>query len=241
MVDARRYRDKEWLEGEVRAGKSPEQIAIRCGVTTQTIERWIKKHSITPYTDEEWLAEQLSNYIPVSVIAEWCCVTEQTITNWIRRYDLEHPGVAPPEVLRSYLEQRLAVFDEEYKIPKSWQIEELRRRYHAPVSHIVEAVDANRRYVYQVLTGHTEWGRSEPVSAAIREQILSRDNYRCVRCSSFENVDLQVHHIIPGESTETNLATLCFDCHLEAHGGNYAGSTIYDPHEEFWGEWIETK
>ena len=240
MVSTGRHRDADWLEAEVRAGKSPEQIARICDVTTQTIERWIKKHSIAPYRDKEWLEEQILDYWPVRTIADWCCVTEQTIWRWIRRFGIEHPRPAPPEVLQSYLEERLDMLGEEFDVPKKFQIEKLRERYNPPASHIAEAVDSSRRYVYQVLSGQTEWGRSDPVSATLRDQIRSRDNHRCIRCGTSENADLQIHHILPGESTEANLATLCFDCHLDAHGGNFAGTTAYDSREEFWEEWVQT-
>jgi len=240
MVAAKSYRDKKWLEGEVRAGKSPDQIAAVCDVTPQTIERWIKKHSIAPYRDREWLETQILDYWPVRRIADWCCVSEQTIRRWIRRFDIEPPGAAPPEVLESYLQERLDMMGGEFNISKKFQIKKLRERYNPPPSDIAEAVDASRRYVSQVLSGQTEWGRSDPLSATLRERIRSRDDNRCIRCGSFENVNLQVHHVIPGESTEENLATLCFDCHLEAHGGNFAGTTAYDSREEFWQEWIHS-
>lgn len=241
MVATRMYRDENWLEGEVRAGKSPEQIAQTCDVTTQTVERWIKKHSIAPYQDREWLEKQVSDYWPVRTIADWCCVTEQTVWRWMRRFDIEHPGPAPPEVLQSYLQERLDMLGGEFDVPKKFKIKKLRERYNSPASDIAEAVDSSRRYVYQVLSGQTEWGRSDPVSATLRERIRSRDDHRCIRCGSFEDVDLQVHHVVPGESTERNLATLCFDCHLDAHGGNYAGTIVYDSREEFWDEWVKKR
>ena len=240
IVVNRRYREKNWLEGEVRAGKSPRQIAVKCDVTTETIERWIQKHSIAPYQDKQWLEEKISNYWPVCTLAEWCCVTERTINRWIAKFGIEHPGLAPPDVLQSYLQERLDMIGDEFTVPKNFQIKRLRERFNSPASDIAQVVDTDKRYVYHVLSGQTEWGRSESVSTVLREQILSRDNHRCVRCGSFENVDLQVHHVIPGESTKENLATLCFDCHLDAHGGNFGGSLAYDSREEFWDEWLET-
>ena len=48
--------------------------------------------------------------------------------------------------------------------------------------------------------------------------------------------DLEANHIIPhldyGKNTIENLATLCQDCHREAHGDSW-GDVDYDSKEEF--------
>jgi 5-methylcytosine-specific restriction endonuclease McrA len=50
-------------------------------------------------------------------------------------------------------------------------------------------------------------------------QVLRRDGWRCQRCGVLKG--LQVHHITPrsrlGDDSETNLITLCVDCHQEIH------------------------
>ena len=54
-----------------------------------------------------------------------------------------------------------------------------------------------------------------------REQILKRDNYKCVKCNS--GGKLQVHHIkswakFPNERfNEQNCITLCINCHIKEH------------------------
>lgn len=52
----------------------------------------------------------------------------------------------------------------------------------------------------------------------IRRRILERDR-ACVKCASVES--LQVHHIIAlrdgGSNEDSNLETLCKQCHLEHH------------------------
>jgi len=62
--------------------------------------------------------------------------------------------------------------------------------------------------------------REEPqVYRELQTQVLQRDRWRCQRCGSFK--DLQVHHITPrsqlGDDTETNLITLCANCHRICH------------------------
>ena len=50
--------------------------------------------------------------------------------------------------------------------------------------------------------------------------VLERDGWRCQKCGSFRNLD--VHHMKPrsalGDDTETNLITLCRECHQILHG-----------------------
>jgi 5-methylcytosine-specific restriction endonuclease McrA len=50
-------------------------------------------------------------------------------------------------------------------------------------------------------------------------QVLKRDSWRCQGCGKLTS--LQVHHIKPrsslGDDTETNLITLCVNCHQNVH------------------------
>lgn len=74
-----------------------------------------------------------------------------------------------------------------------------------------------------------------------RRAILERDGSQCIRCEG--SGELEVHHIIPvaddGSNEPDNLATLCHDCHLDAHGGiTLSHEVIYDSREEFW-NWTE--
>ncbi|WP_155400704.1 HNH endonuclease [Vibrio nigripulchritudo] len=50
-----------------------------------------------------------------------------------------------------------------------------------------------------------------------KSAVLERDNYRCVKCQSTENLTMQ--HVIPfsrgGETTTRNLVTLCEPCNQE--------------------------
>jgi hypothetical protein len=53
----------------------------------------------------------------------------------------------------------------------------------------------------------------------IRARVLDRDGHRCGNCGSTRN--LHVHHIVPlskgGVNSESNLRTLCKDCHALLH------------------------
>ena len=53
----------------------------------------------------------------------------------------------------------------------------------------------------------------------LREQVLSRDGWRCQACGSTSN--LQVHHLVPrsklGHDLPDNLMTVCCKCHIKLH------------------------
>ncbi|WP_182574141.1 RecQ family ATP-dependent DNA helicase [Aminobacter ciceronei] len=56
---------------------------------------------------------------------------------------------------------------------------------------------------------------------ATRQQVLNRDNYRCVSCSESVKQDADVHHLLPrsmgGTDELANLVTLCDGCHASHH------------------------
>lgn len=57
------------------------------------------------------------------------------------------------------------------------------------------------------------------VQQSLRENILKRDKWRCVKCGCKKW--LHVHHILPrskgGTNNHDNLITLCDVCHMEEH------------------------
>jgi ATP-dependent DNA helicase RecQ len=63
--------------------------------------------------------------------------------------------------------------------------------------------------------------RLNPISyEALRQQVLRRDGWRCQSCGAMCN--LEVHHQQfrdhSGDDSESNLITLCTNCHAMAHG-----------------------
>jgi len=73
------------------------------------------------------------------------------------------------------------------------------------------------------------------ISKEVREQVLKRDNDRCVICGS--NFNLQIHHCFINRShgglgVKENLVTLCCQCHFYADNGrteqmNAVNNVIY--------------
>jgi 5-methylcytosine-specific restriction endonuclease McrA len=58
--------------------------------------------------------------------------------------------------------------------------------------------------------------------AELRRLILERDGWRCQQCGSFRNLD--VHHMrrrsALGDDAETNLITVCRECHQILQGSD---------------------
>jgi len=231
-----RYREEEWLSSMIRRVRPPAKIAKQCGVTRKTILRWINKYNITPYRERDWLSRQIDNYVSPSAIAKCCDVTEPTIKKWMTKNSIIISGRPPNEVLVQYLEE------EEWVTPQTQKKEKimlLNFRYGNWVGagDIAEVVDTHRSYVYRVIRGYdpASYRRSEQVPRSLKTKVLKRDDRACVRCGGSNQDKLVVHHILPGESTLQNLATLCQDCHLLAHDGSYSGELAYESRDEFWG------
>lgn len=249
MSTSRLYQDEKWLSARIREGRNPSEIAEMCGVSKRTIEKWIDKLNIRPYRDEDWLEDQIDQYVSARAVAEWCCVSEQTVKRWMNRFNIEHPGLAPSSVMTAHLENRFHDVD---NISEKTQISVLRQRYVPRVDNarIAKAVGCTPNYVRQVrgepggdlveLLDYGEFSGSESVPDRMEKEVKERDGRSCVRCGSTKNNELEIHHILPGDSTKRNLATLCRDCHLDAHKGDfYAPGFSYDTRGEFWDEWVE--
>lgn len=90
-------------------------------------------------------------------------------------------------------------------------------------SLFLEAVDRGRKKFERLknkfsgLAGHHIERKREPIAEEIRIFVWRRDNGRCVRCGSQEN--LEFDHIIPiikgGSNTARNIQILCEKCNRE--------------------------
>lgn len=99
------------------------------------------------------------------------------------------------------------------------------------------SVSYARRFSYEDGQGAFEKGwstqnQNEKVSPGTRTKIMNRDSNTCLRCDSENEDELEVHHILPinqgGTNDDSNLATLCSDCHQAAHNGSKtSGKTAY--------------
>jgi len=111
MAGDRNYQDPDWLRKQyVNKGKSGYQIADKCGVTSGTIYRWLRKFDIerqgpdrTPsvyedgsgrlYTDESWLRKQYIELKKSSPeIAADCDTANSVIYRWLEKFDIDRRG-----------------------------------------------------------------------------------------------------------------------------------------------------
>lgn len=82
----------------------------------------------------------------------------------------------------------------------------------------------DRRPTYGELLRHPKWQRR-------RLEIMSRDGFRCTKCSA-DDKTLNVHHRIyhkgaaPWEYQDDELATLCEDCHQGEHAPELDDATL---------------
>lgn len=248
MSSSKLYRDENWLRKKVTDGCSPAEIAGMCEVTEPTIKRWIERHGVRPYRDKTWLQNQIDKYVSEQAIADWCCISEQTIKRWMRKFRIKHPGLAPASIMRSFLADEFGELDDvsyRVQILLLWQ----RHKHRVEYGEIARAVGTTPRYVRQVVGTESngeiykiidsmEFLGSESVPNNLAVEVKARDDRRCVQCEYTQ--DIEVHHIIPGESTLENLATLCRNCHLEAHEGNFYSSNLaYDTCDGFWKDWVD--
>lgn len=82
------------------------------------------------------------------------------------------------------------------------------------------------------------------IPPSVRREVNRRDGFQCVKCGEGSEDILQEHHIIPlnqgGMNFQDNLATLCEDCHKEAHAGDFKKSRIaYQNKTEFWEDFCD--
>jgi hypothetical protein len=102
---------------------------------------------------------------------------------------------------------------------------------HALIPHAVAPAECVRDIGGFKVTEHLpDAATHRKPSAKLRNQVLKRDNYRCVQCgrraADYLDIELHVHHVIPwkhaGPTSECNLVTLCSTCHRGL-----------DPHSEY--------
>jgi hypothetical protein len=83
--------------------------------------------------------------------------------------------------------------------------------------------DIKEAYNLAISKGRVKWHYKEfkyirhKLNPKLHYTILKRDKFKCVKCgNTAENVLLEVDHIIPickgGQSIESNLQTLCYQC-----------------------------
>lgn len=103
LVHGAKYKDAAWLQEQyTETGRSISDIADECGVSKNTIHRWLDKHGIAtayrlkgPHNDTEWLREQyVGKTRSLRDIADKCGVGRDTIWERMKEHGIErrNPG-----------------------------------------------------------------------------------------------------------------------------------------------------
>lgn len=245
MAQQRKYRDEDWLRSRLRAHASRRDIAEECDVQEETVANWIDRSNITLYREKAWLRERIQNYWTPAQIAADCAVTEGTIERWLDKFEIERPSPPTETEMERHLDTQ---FDDRNGASKKEEIISLLGKFGplASKQKIIRVVGCCPDYASRfhwseserrVTERHRREHESEAIPTRLRRRVLERDNGACVRCGEANGNALEIHHIIPGESIERNLATLCQDCHLAAHGGAYGDGVPYESRQDFWDQW----
>jgi len=220
------YQDHAWLhEHYIVENLSKEELAALAGVSTTTLQYWLRKHGIRKpsaswarwqrhnkgkvYVNKTWLAEHYCHLnLDQATIAELAGVSPHTIRSWIRKHGHQKP-------IGSWSKGR-----------SSWN---KGKRYQAGWHHSPET---KQRFGDQKRgENNPHWkGGITPEAVSLRRgvkdlrpHVLARDAYRCRLCGQNSN-KLTLHHILPIWARPdlaldvNNLASVCSSCHHSING-----------------------
>lgn len=98
-----KYKNKEWIEEQLKSGLSKREVATKNGYSTSTVRRWMIKFNLwfkeTPkYKNKEWLEEQVKNGLSGRQIAIRNGYIVSTVRKWMIKFNLWNYGVHPNSV-----------------------------------------------------------------------------------------------------------------------------------------------
>jgi len=98
--------EREWLEGQLAAGRSIGSIAREVGMDARTVGYWVGKHGLRSThadrhaprggIDRETLNAMVERGLPVRAIAEELGVSFSTVRHWLKRHDLQTARARQP-------------------------------------------------------------------------------------------------------------------------------------------------
>jgi transposase len=186
--------ERDFLEEQLAAGRSLEQIGRLVGKDPSTVGYWVKKHRLTAaHRDKhapkgglsrEELEAAIACGASIRGIATDCAVSEGTVKHWLRKYGLETSRAA-----------RMRASEAAHRTEK--EVVEIRCMHHGLAPHILEG-----RGSFRCTKCRAEW-----VSARRRrvKAILVREaGGRCQRCGFSEHLAaLHFHHVDPSQKEFT--------------------------------------
>ncbi len=228
------YRNREWLEFQIKNGRSALEIAQLSQCSINTIRIWASKYGLvltqkdgkfTPqhkpwnynpnalYRNKSWLEEQLNQGLHADEMAELANCSIEAIKKWVYTYGLSLNKKSPGS-----------------KTP--WN--KGQSGYHLNLSKDSrqKRIDNAKKYTKRgeesnFWKGGTSTER-ELIGAWTRDvapQVHNKFNFICQKCRVRGGV-LHAHHLIPVYADESvayefdNLITLCKECHEFIHQNN---------------------
>lgn len=212
-----RYQDVHWLQKVyVDLGWTQSNIAERCDVPVRTIGNWIAKYDITKNRhNSEWLEDKyVKEKLPQREIGELCDTGSSTIGDQLRKFGNSRDRNYRKE---SWLREKYV--DEQLSLQ---EVGELGGVGAFAIRYWLIEYDIERRETWGNKC-KSENGTDRGRLARWSRNVKKRDEFRCVSCSSSEN--LHAHHIVPKYEDRSeemvdglnNGETLRRSCHAKRH------------------------
>lgn len=196
------------------------------------------------WIDEESRDHAVSKYASLEALADENSESSREIAATLAESHEWHAIIRDLRKARLFRDDIIAEFFEQYPpegATKRAKIQALQRggfELWGDKKAIAGLTEASVGYVNSIRNNR---GGDAEISKDDRAKVWRRDNGKCVRCGVEPDRE-QFHHIIPprigGNGDPENIAVLCYDCHLDAHNGDFPNLPRYDTKEEFW-EWVE--
>jgi thymidylate synthase (FAD) len=225
------YRDKEWLENQITAGLSTQEIADLAECSINTLRNWANKYGLSLnhkdskfpkqhkpwnynpnalYRNQAWLEEQLNKGLHADQMAELANCSVEAIKKWVYTYGLA-------------LNKRKTGTETPWNKGKKGYClnlseESRQKRIENAKKYTKRGQESN------FWKGGTSTER-ELIGAWTREiapQVHNKFNHTCQRCGIRGGI-LHAHHLIPVFADSSlaysfdNLVTLCKECHEYIH------------------------
>jgi thymidylate synthase (FAD) len=228
------YRNKEWLENQIKQGLSTQEIAGLAECSINTLRNWANRYRLSLnqqdckfpkdhkpwnynadalYRNQAWLEEQLNKGLHVDEMAQLADCSIEAIKKWVYAYGLS-------------LNKRKTGTETPWNKGKQGYClnlsEESRRKRIENASEYTKRGKESNFW-----KGGTSTER-ELIGAWTREkapQIHNKFNHICQRCGIRGGI-LHAHHLIPVFADHSlayefdNLVSLCKECHEYIHQNN---------------------
>lgn len=217
--------ERPFLEEQLAAGRSLEQIGSAVGKHPSTVGYWLKKHGLAAVNSAKYaprgglsrerLGALVNSGLTTRQLVSECSVSESTVQYWLRRYDLQ-TARARQSIPCGLPKPRYA---------------ERRCQKHGVAKFILE----NRGY-YRCTRCRAE--RVHARRKKVKELLVQEAGGRCVVCGYDRHLGaLQFHHLDPAKKSfgiahrgftrgiasarleVAKCVLLCANCHAEIEGG----------------------